>query len=64
MVGGGDSSDPYKPDEIRTKFLDLTRPVWGEAHAERLRAAIEHIEDSSNLTTLEGLLAEAPGKEN
>jgi 2-methylcitrate dehydratase PrpD len=60
----GDSSDPYMPDEIRTKFLDLTRPVWGEAHAERLRAAIEHIEDSSNLTTLEGLLAQAPGKDN
>jgi 2-methylcitrate dehydratase PrpD len=57
----GDSSDPYQPDEIRAKFLDLTRPVWGEAHALRLRTAIEHIEDT-NLGTLEALLAEAPGQ--
>jgi 2-methylcitrate dehydratase PrpD len=59
----GDSSDPYEPDEIRAKFLDLTVPVWGEAHAQRLRAAIENIEDT-NIMTLEALLAAAPGKEN
>lgn len=54
----GDALDPYSPDEVRAKFLDLAAPVWGADHARRIEAAIDELDRASNLARLDALLAE------
>lgn len=64
MTNRGDAVDPYTPDEVRAKFLDLAAPVWGDAHAARILAAVETIETTASLTDLNGLLAAPVTKED
>ncbi|WP_332694157.1 MmgE/PrpD family protein [Bosea sp. (in: a-proteobacteria)] len=59
----GDARDPYSPDEVRAKFADLAGPVWGEAHAERIRRAIETLDEAADLVALDALLAAPPLKD-
>ena len=35
-VNRGDDASPYSPDELRSKFMDLTQRVWSASHAEQV----------------------------
>lgn len=59
----GDARDPYSPDEVMAKFAELARPVWGETHAERIRTAIETLDEAADLMALDALLAAPPLKD-
>ncbi|MBS7706582.1 MmgE/PrpD family protein [Chelatococcus asaccharovorans] len=54
----GDAVDPYGPDEVVAKFMELAVPVWGESHANRIRQAIDGLDEMTSLTDLDALLAE------
>ncbi|MBZ8131830.1 MmgE/PrpD family protein [Afifella sp. IM 167] len=54
----GDAADPYSDAEILEKFMNLATPVWGEAHAARIRAAVDALDGEGDLTELDALLAE------
>jgi len=54
----GDAADPYSDEEILQKFMNLATPVWGEAHAGRIRAAVDALGGEGDLTELDALLAE------
>lgn len=56
LTNRGDTEDPYGPDEVRAKFLELASPVWGEAACGRIAAAVEALDTAA----LEPLLAAAP----
>jgi 2-methylcitrate dehydratase PrpD len=60
LTNRGDAANPYTPDEVRAKFLELVTPIWGAAHADRLLATIETIDAAPNLTACNNLLAEPP----
>lgn len=60
LTNRGDARDPYGPEEVRAKFLELACPVWGEPHATRVRAAIEEIDGATGPADLDRLLAEPP----
>lgn len=60
MVNKGDAEDPYGPDEIGRKFLELAGPVWGEAHARRVAEAVDGLDGAADVAALEALLAEPP----
>lgn len=59
----GDARDPYGPDEVRAKFAELAGLVWGQAHAERIRQAVETLDEAASLAALDALLAAAPLKD-
>ena len=51
----GDTEDPYPPAEVEAKFVEITAPVWGEARARRVIAAVAALDaenDPQRLTTL------------
>lgn len=56
----GDASDPYAPEEIEAKFLELAIPVWGERHAHALSHAVATLEQADSLSGFEALIAEPP----
>lgn len=53
----GDATDPYGPDEVIAKFMELATPVWGEAHATRIREVIDRLDEAADLAELDALLA-------
>lgn len=63
LTNKGDTEDPYSPDEVKEKFRELTGPVWGREHAERILATIDEIERASNLRYLADVLARPPHQE-
>ncbi|WP_372094730.1 MmgE/PrpD family protein [Tistrella mobilis] len=58
----GDAVDPYGPDEVVAKFMDLATPVWGAAHATRIREAVDGLDRAADLADLDALLKE-PARE-
>ncbi|MEO3388593.1 MmgE/PrpD family protein [Mesorhizobium sp. CAU 1741] len=60
MTNRGDSVDPYTPDEVREKFFELTVPVWGQIHADKVHAAIDTIDLTEGTEALDALLASPP----
>lgn len=60
MVNKGDAEDPYGPDDIGRKFLELAGPVWGEGHARRVAQAVDGLDGAADVRALDGLLAAPP----
>ncbi len=52
----GDADDPYPVEEIEAKFLALTAPVWGEAHASAVMRATHAIDGAADLHELCSLI--------
>ena len=61
LTNRGDAVDPYTPDEVRAKFMDLAAPVWGADHALLIEKTIETLEQAESLAPLDALLA-APAR--
>lgn len=57
LTNRGDTEDPYSEHEIRAKFFELTEPVWGRAHAERIIRACETLDGAPTVGPLMELLA-------
>lgn len=57
LTNRGDAVDPYTPDEVRQKFMDLAAPVWGTEHARLIEQTVENFEQAESLATLDALLA-------
>lgn len=52
----GDTEDPYSAAEIAAKFMDLAAPVYGDARARQILAAVDALDRAPALTTLSDLL--------
>lgn len=57
LTNKGDTEDPYSPDEVRAKFADLARPVWGASHAAAIADCVASIDRAADLSTLTRLLS-------
>ena len=57
LTNRGDTEDPYSEDEVRAKFMDLSEPVWGRAHAERILRTCETLDQAADIKTLMELIA-------
>ena len=57
----GDFTSPYHSDEVIEKYFELTVPIWGQAHAEKIHAEIDGLEQQESLGSLNDLLAAPPG---
>ncbi|MBM6581046.1 MmgE/PrpD family protein [Microvirga sp. BT689] len=60
LTNKGDTEDPYSPDDVRSKFRELTEPVWGGSHVEHVIAEVDAIDGASDIRGLTGLLARSP----
>ncbi len=49
MTNKGDAEDPYKPEDILEKFLDVVGPVLGREGAERIAAACLRLDEEPSL---------------
>lgn len=52
----GDTEDPYTAAEIKAKFMDLAAPVYGDARARNILAAVEALDGAADITALSELL--------
>jgi 2-methylcitrate dehydratase PrpD len=53
----GDTENPYPETELKAKFEELTAPVWGEAHARSILAAVDALDRAARVDGLCALLA-------
>lgn len=58
LVNKGDAEDPYTPDELRRKYLDLAVPAWGEAAATAVFEAVGELETLSDVNRITDLIRE------
>ena len=55
----GDWSDPYRPDELREKYLSLTGRLWTEAGAKAVHDEIMTLELAPSINRLSELMQTA-----
>ncbi|MBC7356489.1 MAG: MmgE/PrpD family protein [Desulfomicrobiaceae bacterium] len=51
-VNRGDFEAPYEVDDLRAKFFELARPVWGDAAADEVYACAQELERLANVRRL------------
>lgn len=56
ITNKGDTEDPYAADEVEAKFVDITSPLWGEAKAKRVIAAVKALDTDFDPQRLLALL--------
>lgn len=52
----GDTEDPYTAAEIAAKFMDLAAPVYGDARARNILAAVDALDRAADIKALSDLL--------
>lgn len=57
QINRGDDENPYSPRELEEKYLELTSPVWGVAHATSVRELVQRMESARHMQDLDTLLA-------
>ena len=55
----GDWSDPYRPDELRNKYLSLTERLWTRDGAMAVHEAIMTLDKASDIKRLSQLMRSA-----
>lgn len=63
LTNRGDAADPYSPEEVVEKFMELVGPVWGEAHGLKVQAAVNALDKPNSLARLRDALVQAPRKD-
>jgi 2-methylcitrate dehydratase PrpD len=58
LTNRGDTEDPYTSDEVLAKYDEIATPVWGAAHARKVRDAALAVDRAADIRNLAGLLAE------
>ncbi len=58
LVNKGDAEDPYAPDDLRRKYVDLATPAWGEAAASAVFEAVGELETLSDVNRITELIRE------
>jgi 2-methylcitrate dehydratase PrpD len=58
LTNRGDTEDPYTAAEVLAKFDEIATPVWGAAHARKVRDAAFAVDAASDIRALTALLAE------
>ena len=60
LTNKGDTEEPYSPEDVRAKFRELAKPVWGGPHAKRVMDEVDAIDGASDICGLLDLLACSP----
>jgi 2-methylcitrate dehydratase PrpD len=60
IVNRGDSEDPYSPDELAEKYVELTGRVWDRAKADAIHEMLLALDGAPSLAGLTRALADAP----
>lgn len=58
LTNRGDTEDPYTAEEVLAKYDEIVGPVWGEAHARKVRDAALAVDAASDIRDLTVLLTE------
>jgi 2-methylcitrate dehydratase PrpD len=58
LTNRGDTENPYTAEEVLAKFDEIAGPVWGAAHARKVRDAALAVDAASDIRALTALLAE------
>jgi 2-methylcitrate dehydratase PrpD len=57
ITNRGDTEDPYPVSEVEAKFVEITAPVWGEARAARIIAAVNALDEDMDPARLMAMCA-------